>query len=496
MNRWMRMGARSAWAALFALQASPASAQPRAAVDFIAAIEGSQTGTDSLSRMTVAELLRTFKVPGLSVAVIRDSRIHWAKGYGTADAETGAPVDTGTLFQAASISKTFNAMAVLKAAQDGLFGLDDDINTILKSWHLNGGDFTRRQPVTPRTLASHVSGLGDAFGYPGYTPGATLPTMVQLLDGTSPSITGPLFMEREPWTAFEYSGGGVTLLQLALIDARKRPYADLLTQTILTPIGLTRSTFEQPLSATNDRNAARAHDRFGKGRGPKWHVYPELAAAGLWTTPSDLARFAIEVERSAKGKSNRVLSPAMAREMLTPVGVGAYAVGFSLSKQGEGWYFSHGGSNWGFQSNLIMHTVKGYGVALMTNGDNGGPLMNEILRRVRRAYAWDSEAAPVPRGYYPAITTPRVTLTSDVLERYAGQYADAALDVTVRLDTGVLQLNAGGGWSPLEPLSETEFVLGGNTRVRFQLTAANGVTGVRVQVSGRDVLLTRKSTRE
>jgi CubicO group peptidase (beta-lactamase class C family) len=492
MNRWTRFRLGAAWLAVSAINATTASAQPRPAADFISAIENAQAGTDSLSRLTIAELMRAFNVPGMSVAVIRDSRIHWAKGYGTADVESGAPVDTGTLFQAASISKTFNAMASLKAVQDGLFGLDDDINRILTSWRLNGGEFTRLRPVTPRTLMSHVSGLGDAFGYPGYNPGTPLPTMVQLLEGKAPSNTGPIFMEREPYAAFEYSGGGVTLMQLALSDARKRPYADVLKTTVITPIGLTRSTFEQPLSAALDRNAARAHDRFGKGRGPKWHVYPELAAAGLWTTASDLARFAIEVERSAKGISNRVLSRAMAREMLTPVGVGSYAVGFSLAKQGEGWYFAHGGSNWGFQSNLIMHTVKGYGLAIMTNADNGGPLMNEILRRVRRAYAWDSEAAPVPRGYYAPITAPRVTVPTEILSRYPGRYADAIIDVSIRLENGVLQLSSGGGWSPLEPLSETEFVLGGNMRVRFQRDAANVVTGVIVPVSGRENLLVRK----
>ncbi|MBX9929613.1 MAG: beta-lactamase family protein [Gemmatimonadaceae bacterium] len=443
--------------------------------------------------MTLAQLMRTFGVPGMSVAVIRDSRIHWAKGYGIADVETGAAVDTGTLFQAASISKPVAAMASLRAVQDRRFGLDDDINTILRSWKLNGGEFTRERPVTPRTLMSHISGLGDAFGYPGYEPGAPLPTMVQLMEGRDPSVTGPLFMERAPWTAFEYSGGGVTLMQLALTDARRRPFAEILRTDVLEPIGMSRSTFDQPLSAARDRNAARAHDRAGKGRGPKWHVYPELAAAGLWTTASDLARFAIEVERSARGESNRVLSRTMAQEMLTPVGVGSYAIGFSLAKQGEGWYFSHGGSNWGFQSNLIMHTVKGYGLAVMTNADGGGPLMAELLRRVRRVYAWDSEAAPVPRGYDAPVTTPPATVAAELLARYPGRYQGATIDAAVRLENGVLEIAAdGGGWTPLVAMSDTEFVLRGTTRFRFVRDASGVVSGLVVRISGRDVLLPRR----
>lgn len=479
----------SALVALFVLPSS-GGAQSRPAADYIASIEGAQSGTDSLSRKTLPELMRMFGVPGMSVAVIRDSRIHWAKGYGIADVETGAPVDTGTLFQAASISKPVAAMAVLKAVQDGRFGLDDDINSILKSWKLNGGEFTRERPVTPRTLTSHISGLGDAFGYPGYDPGTPLPTMVQLLEGRDPSNTGPIFMERAPWAAFEYSGGGVSLMQLALSDARGRPFAEILRNDVLKPIGMSRSTFEQPLPPTLDQNAARAHDATGKGRGPKWHVYPELAAAGLWTTPSDLARFAIEVERAARGESQRVLNKAMATEMLTPVGVGSYAVGFSIAKQGEGWYFSHGGSNWGFQSNLIMHKVKGYGVAMMTNAEVGGPLMSEVLRRVRRAYAWDSESAPVPRGYDPPVTATPVTLSAETLARYPGRYKSGALDVTVRFEGGALQLSAGGGaWSPLVPISETEFLLRGSTKFRFLRDGSGAVTGLAVRISGREVLL-------
>ena len=135
--------------------------------------------------------------------------------------------------------------------------------------------------------------------------------------------------------------------------------------------------------------------------GAPWHIYPEQAAAGLWTTPSDLARFAIEVQRSAAGKSNRVLSRAMAQEMLSPVGVGDYAVGFSIQKIGQGWYFQHGGSNWGFQAVLLAHKVKGYGLAIMTNADSGSPVIGELTRRIQAAYEWDSLAKPAPRGYKP-----------------------------------------------------------------------------------------------
>ncbi len=369
------------------------------AAPYVAAIEGPQARGDSeLADRTIAQLMQEHGVPGMSVAVIRDFEIHWAKGYGVADVETGAGVDTETLFQAASISKPVAAMASLKAVQDGLFSLDDDVNDILESWALDGGDLTRLHPVTPRSLMSHASGLGDGFGFPGYEPGDPLPSVVQILDGREPSNVGPVLMERPPMTFMEYSGGGVTVQQLALSDARGRPFEEIVRADVLEPIGMGRSTFEQPLPPSLDGNAARAHDENGRSMGPKWHVYPELAAAGLWTTPSDLARFAIEVQRSVAGASGRVLSRAMAQEMVNPVGVGPYAVGFSVGQIGEGWYFRHGGSNWGFRATLLAHKVKGYGLVVMTNGSRGGPLMAEVARRIQEAYEWDSMAEPVPRG--------------------------------------------------------------------------------------------------
>jgi CubicO group peptidase (beta-lactamase class C family) len=381
-----------------------ASAQTRSAADYIAAIEGAQSsaGPNDLGRLTISELMARFNVPGVSIAVIRDHQIHWAKGYGIADVATGAPVNTETMFQAASMSKPVAAMAVLRAVQDGLFTLDDDINRILTSWKLDGGEFTRERPVTPRMLTSHTSGLGDGFGFPGYDPSDSVPTVLQILNGDKRSNVGVLFMERPPMTLMEYSGGGVMLMQQALSDARKRPFADIMRDDVLRPIGMTHSTYEQPLPPSLDRNAARAHSRDGKAMGPKWHVYPEQAAAGLWTTPSDLARFLIEVERSAVGQSNRVLSRTLIQEMLSPVGVGDYAVGFSIAKIGQGWYFSHGGSNWGFRATMIAHKVKGYGLVIMTNADQGGAVANELSRRIQLAYEWDSFAQPAPRGYRPS----------------------------------------------------------------------------------------------
>jgi len=346
---------------------------------------------------TIQEIMEEYGIPGAGIAVIKDFAIHWVRSYGVADVKTGAKVDLDTLFQAASISKPVAAMAVLKAVQEGKFSLEDDINTILESWKLPESEFTNSRPVTPLSLLSHTSGTGDGFGFPGYHPSDPLPTVVQILGGEKPSNVGPVLLERPPLTAFKYSGGGVTMMQLALMDSLDRPFPDILGENVLGPIGMTRSFFEQPLSPERDRNAARAHDGRGEAMDAKWHVYPELAAAGLWTTPTDLAKFAVEVQKSLRNESNKVLSRAMVKEMVNPVGVGSYGAGFSVTKEGEGWYFVHGGGNWGFRCRLEAHRIKGYGVAIMTNGQNGGVLINELRDRVARAYGWDSQDKPVPR---------------------------------------------------------------------------------------------------
>jgi CubicO group peptidase (beta-lactamase class C family) len=358
----------------------------------IARIEAAQTpDRQGLDGFTLPQLMQRFHVPGLSIAVIHDFKVHWVKAYGIADVESGRAVETNTLFQAASISKPVTAMAAMRLVDEHRFSLDDDINMLLKSWRVPG------KSVTPRSLMSHTSGADDGFGFPGYDPAAPRPTLVQILDGKPPSNVGPVLFARPPYQVYKYSGGGVTIMQLALTDLTGKPFAEFMKSMVIDLLGMKDSSYEQPLPAALASRAARAHDGQGKSMGALCHVYPEQAAAGLWTTPGDLARFIIEVQQAVRGPKGAVLTQAAASAMVSPVSVGPFGVGLEIEKRGQGWYFSHSGANWGFRGDMLGHVRKGYGVAILANGDNGIPLINEIEARVAAAYNWDSLDKPLLR---------------------------------------------------------------------------------------------------
>jgi CubicO group peptidase (beta-lactamase class C family) len=375
----------------FTLLVALARAQEDAA-PLMARIEAKQSSDrEGLGQLTVDELMQRFHVPGMTVAVIHDFQIHWIKAYGVADVQTGRKVTRDTAFQAASISKPVAAMAALHLAQEGKLSLDADINGVLKSWKVP------QAGVTARSLFSHTSGADDGFGFPGYDPAAPRPTAVQVLNGGPPSNVGPVKFVRPPFQAQKYSGGGLTVMQVALSDLVGKPFAELMQTQVLVPLGMTGSSYEQPPSASMTARAARAHNNNGSPMGAPFHVYPEQAAAGLWTTAGDLARFLIEIQTAVRGPAGKLLKQPAAREMVTPTGVGPFAVGMRVDKRGEGWYISHGGSNWGFRADILAHIRKGYGVVVLTNGDAGTSVISEIEARVAAAYGWDSLDKPLPR---------------------------------------------------------------------------------------------------
>lgn len=275
------------------------------------------------------------KVPAVSIAVIRDGAIEWARAYGVA-------VSPSTLFQAASISKPVAAMAALHMAQYGNFGLDEDVNARLSSWLVPENEFTRERKVTVRGILSHTAGL-TVHGFAGYGEDETVPSLVQILNGEKPANSDSIRVDTTPGTLYRYSGGGYTVLQLLLAERFKRPFPDLMQRIVLQRLAMRMSAFDQPLPTDRASRAAVGFHATGRSYTGGWHTYPEMAAAGLWTTPSDLCTFALEVARSARSESNRVIEREVAKAMITPH-IGSHGLGFVATSPG---WFEHSGSNAG-----------------------------------------------------------------------------------------------------------------------------------------------------
>lgn len=277
-------------------------------------VEGRDTGLSSITDR-MAEL----GVPAVSVAVIHDGRIDWARAWGLADVETGREATPETLFQAASMSKPLAALLALVLADEGVVSIDADVNESLRSWKVPANEFTAKQPVTLRGLLSHTAGV-TVHGFPGYAPGTEIPTPVQVLDAEPPTNTAPIRVDTEPGTLWRYSGGGYTIAQQMLEDVTGVPYATLLQQRVLEPLGMSSSTSEQPLPARLHERAATAYRSNGSAVRGRFHTYPEMAAAGLWTTPSDYARFALAIQRSLRGEAGTIYGwPGIAHQVITPI---------------------------------------------------------------------------------------------------------------------------------------------------------------------------------
>ncbi|HEV8037315.1 MAG TPA: serine hydrolase domain-containing protein [Bryobacteraceae bacterium] len=339
-----------------------------------------------IPKWTIADRMTHYNVVGVSVAVIDNYAIHWAKGYGTLAKDNHRPVTTETLFQAGSISKPVAATAALHLVEAGKLSLDEDVNRKLKSWQVPENEFTRDQKVTLRRILSHSAGL-TVHGFPGYAVDETPPSLVDILDGKKPANTAPIRVDLVPGSTERYSGGGYTIMQLLLTDVTGMPFPPLLKNTVLEKIGMQHSTYQQPLPPDWAKDAASGYRSNGDPVAGKWHVYPEMAAAGLWTTASDLAQFAIEIQKSREGRSNRVLSREMTNQMLTRQIDGA-GLGLMLGGTDQAPRFSHGGADDGFQAFLIGTLDSGKGAIVMANSDNGISLAQEILLSIAAEYNW------------------------------------------------------------------------------------------------------------
>ena len=373
-----------------------------------------------LPQMKLAERMKYHKIPGVSIAVINNYKIEWTRGYGVREAGTNEAITPDTLFQAGSVSKSVTAVAIMRLVQQGVLNLDEDVNKKLVSWKVPENEYTRNEKVTVRRLLTHTAGLNRTSSGD-YPVGAQVPTLLQVLEGQKPANTPPTRVVSIPGSIYEYSGSGFFVLQQLLIDVTGNQFPQLMRKIVLRPSKMESSTFEQPLPRSLQTRAASGHypgDKVVEGR---WHVKPEMAAAGLWTTASDLALFAIEIQKSNIGKSNKVLSTATTNQMLARQqgqisgGEGVLyehkALGFESNTTGAFVRFSFGGRTTGYNCQFIAFG-NGQGVAVMTNGYYLG-LVREIVRSVAQEYGW-AEYRPIERVV--------INLLPRVLETYVGEY--------------------------------------------------------------------------
>ncbi|MEQ6118028.1 serine hydrolase domain-containing protein [Reichenbachiella sp. MALMAid0571] len=333
---------------------------------------------------SLIERMNHYKVPGVSIAVVDSGGTMWAKGFGIANTVNGKKVGTETLFQAGSISKPIAALSVLKLFEEGKVDLDEDVNTYLKDWKIPENKFTVDQKVSVRRLLTHTAGV-TVHGFPGYRQGDSIPSIQMILNGEG--NTGVIYVDTIPGSTWRYSGGGYTIIEKLVEDISGLSFEEYLGVNILRPMGMKNSTYEQPLPSDLHASASAAYTDNGKIIEGLWHNYPEHAAAGLWTTPTDLVKFCIEIQKILSGKTNGVLSRETVELMLTKH-MNNWGLGVSLENDHDSLTFGHRGKNAGFTNYMVSFVHKDNTLVIMANGDNGRELINEIQRSVFNYYQW------------------------------------------------------------------------------------------------------------
>ena len=443
----------------------------------------------------IAERMRAANVPAVSIAVIHGGRIQWARAYGVLEAGGTVPADTATLFQAASISKPVATLGALTLVRSGRLSLDADVNTYLRSWRVPENAFTAREKVTLRRIVSHNAGL-TVSGFPGYAMDKPVPTTLQILDGQPPANTAPVRVDTLPGALLRYSGGGMTVMQQAMVDVTGQPFPAFMRQAVLGPLGMAHSSYEQDVPADRAARTARAHDRQGKPIAGGWHRYPEMAAAGLWTTPSDLARFALAVHRASRGQAGGPVTPELAREMLTlqkGQDGGGFGLGMYLERLGTpATSFGHSGSNEGYRAQMLFFPETGQGAVVMTSSETGNDVMYDVLRSIAREYGW-----PAFRSVEKAVFPLDPAALRDAPGRYRGMFQGDTVVYTVEAKGAALTLVARSWPAPraLYPASATEarfFIAETEREYTFERDASGRVVRLRVTGGGAPEILTER----
>ncbi|MGE5296680.1 MAG: serine hydrolase domain-containing protein, partial [Solirubrobacterales bacterium] len=339
----------------------------------------------------IRNTMRKEDIPGVSVAVIDGGEIVWAQGFGWRDVDKRLAVDTDTQFQAASISKPVTALTVLKLKEASQLDLDKDVNGYFKDWRLNSK--WPEKPVTLRLLLCHRAGMVP-HGFLGYGESKAPPTLLEILnkrnapaDWLTGNYLGSVKVKYPPGAEFRYSGGGYCVAQKVVEDVTGEPFDAAMNKTLLEPLQMSRSHFHQPPLEQETDNAARGYGLVKTiVHGGRWGVYPQKAAAGLWTTPQDLARLIVAVQKAKAGQAAGPISPAIAEEFLKPQFDGWMGMGVLLDGEGDNRGFFHAGGNLGYVSRFGAGVSNGRGWVIMTNAEKDR--FNPILKAIATEFGW------------------------------------------------------------------------------------------------------------
>ena len=428
-------------------------------------------------QFTLADRMKSNHVNGVSIALIKDYKIEWAKGYGWADSAEQRPVTTNTLFQAGSISKSLNGVGILKLVQEGKLNLDSDINIYLKSWKFPYDSLSKGKKITMANLLSHTAGL-TVHGFDGYEKGDTIPTLIQILNGEKPANNKAIRSMYEPSLRSQYSGGGTTISQLILQDVTGQPYDTYMWNNVLNPMGMSNSFYTQPPPSDKENLLATGYYNDGAAVKGKYHIYPEQAAAGLWTNPTDLAKYIIETQLSLQGKSNKVLSPETTRLRLTPYIDSSAALGVFIIKKGNEKYFNHDGSDEGFVAAYYGSMENGNGAVVMANTDNWS-LLSEVINSLASVYNW--------KDFYTPKIKKVVTVNNEILKSYTGNYKlhRDTLNVTLEKEGLMIRLNSKTKYKIYFTSDVDFFILEiAGSEVKFTKDKNNKVTGFEINDNG------------
>jgi CubicO group peptidase (beta-lactamase class C family) len=334
----------------------------------------------------LTDRMRYYGVPAVSIALIDDGSLAWARAYGVRDTGSAIAITPDTRFPIASITKPIVATAVLRLVQQGRLDLDVDINNYLTSWALPASPHTRQTKVTLRHLLSHSAGT-TVFGFWGYRPSRPIPTLHQVLNGLPPANSVPVRSASPPGSRWSYSGGGYCIIQQALIDTFQRPFPELIAELIFAPLAMHASRCVVAPPPDQQANSAHGHDATGAPLAEQWRAHPELAAGGIWSTPADIAKWAIDLQRARAGASATLLSQQLAQQMFTPQ-ISNWGLGTAIDGAGLTARFSHGGGKLGFRSYMVAYCERGQGAVITTSGERGDQLCVEILHSLARSYSW------------------------------------------------------------------------------------------------------------